>query len=39
MISNTLRDLTKIANEVNAVTNEGAIQKRKKLLLYYLVDS
>lgn len=30
MISNTLRDLTKIANETNSITNAGAIQKRKK---------
>lgn len=30
MISNTLRDLTKIANETNSITNAGSIQKRKK---------
>lgn len=30
MLNNTLHDLTKIANAVNSVTNEGAVQKRKK---------
>lgn len=40
MISNTLRDLTKIANEVNAMTDSGEIQKRKKYeLIIILIGS